>query len=1025
MPWLERPWHQGGIGLHGVNQAGDLRTFGCRTGHDHVGIGSKVAAISRVPVPGRQEWWETRRVVADGLRALPTLVGRAHEVDAITEVVGGAARGEAMTLLVRGEAGIGKTSLLRDACSRAAGSTEVVWVSCLPLSSLVVPFGPLLTTLRRQGSHGEVPLAALRHAHGEAPLAFDAWLDELCEQRPVVLVVDDVQWADQSTLDVLLFVLAGPEQRRLSLLLSVRHGEEGPLLSGWLPNVRRLPRVRELHLRRLDRVGVQEQLAALLGRSPRQSLVDQVHARAGGNPYLTELLVRGLNADASSVPAGMPTELRDAVTRTWQRLTPKAQALTHLMAINGHPEQGQGLMLLAHQAGVAGADIPLLREAVDAGVVEARSDGTYWFAHPLLAEVLQQDMLREEKQAVHAALAEAIHFAHPDEGALDVDTAVALADHHAGAGHDQEAFRWALIASEVVARSGGAAEALRLLRRAVGLWPGPSATGLSRLELLLRVQSAAERCGDLSAEMKTVLELLELVDAGTEQLLTCRLLLRKIDLEYEMSLEPAGPNDADARKAVLLSAAHPGSPEHAIAVARLAGQELWEGTPTGPRRAEEAVLLAKRTGSPKALAHALVSRVMARVFAGESDALEDALAAEVAALEAGDFVVYVRAVAQATNCIDTGTTNPQVVEHLADRREHLVALAAPHRFVAMLCAQEAYNLLMRGEWRASVSRLRIAMGSTPGPRADGIARLTAALLDTRQGRWRQAEEHLARAVEIPGSNYEAFGYHAICAELAIARGDSRTGLDAAMAGVNSPHANLLEHLLPLAARALANQAQALRDRGQDPEPVLAAVRELQTEYPKTLVEIGPGSAYAAEVKAMQAMYEAELARANNPSEASADWQRAAEASAAAALAWDEAYCWWRAADAAFRSTTTGGTARTFLRQAHRLAAELAATPLVNEIAALAQEARVDLSPTDSAQPDPSTTLLQLTQREQQILDLVVAGRTYVEIARELFISEKTVSSHISNMLRKTDTSSRIELAQLARRVSATPTEEVV
>jgi DNA-binding CsgD family transcriptional regulator len=868
-------------------------------------------------------------------------------------------------------------------------------------------------------------LAALQDAHGEAPLAFDAWLDDVCEQRPVVLVVDDVQWADQSTLDVLLYVLAGPEQRRLSVLLSVRHGEEGPLLPGWLPNVRRLPRVGELHVERLDRVGVQEQLAALLGRSPRQSLVDQVDARSGGNPYLTELLVRGLTADASSVPAGMPTELRDAVTRTWQRLTPKAQALTHLMAINGHPLKGEGLMLLAHQAGVAGADVPLLREVVDAGVVEARSDDTYWFAHPLLPEVLQQDLLREERQAVHAALAEAIHSAHLDENALDVDTAVALADHHAGAGHDQEAFRWAVIASEVAARSGGAAEALRLLRRAVGLWPGSSATRLSKVELLLRVQSAAERCGDLSAEMNTIVELLELVDAGAEPLLTCRLLLRIIDLEYEMSLEPDGPNDADARQAVLLSAAHPGSPEHAIAVARLAGQELWEGMPAGPRRAEEAVLLARRSGSPRALAHALVSRVIARVFAGESDALEDALAAEAAAIEARDYVVYVRAVAQAANCIDIGTTNPKVVEHLAERRERLVALAAPHRFVAMLCAQEAYNLLMCGEWRACVSRLRVAMGSTPGPRADGIARLTAALLDTRQGRWRQAEEHLARAVEIPGSNYEAFGYHAIRAELAIARGHSRTGFDAAMAGVNSPHAALLEHLLPLAARALANEAQALRDRGQDPEPVLAAVRELQTEYPRTLVEVGPGLAYAAEVKAMQAMYEAELARANNRSKASADWQRAAEASAEAGLAWDQAYCWWRAAEAAFQGTTTGGTARTSLRRAHRLAAELEATPLFDEIAALAQEARVNLYPTHSAQPDTSTTLPQLTQREQQILDLVVAGRTYAEIAHELFISEKTVSSHISNMLRKTNTSSRIELAQLARRVSSKPTEEDV
>ena len=959
----------------------------------------------------------------DGLRELPTVVGRDYEIDVITGVVAWAARGEASTLLVRGEAGVGKTSLLREGCSRASGPPEVIWVSCLPLSSLAVPFGPLISTLRRQGTQGKLPLDALQNAPGQAPSAFDAWLDEVCEQRPVVLVVDDLQWADQSTLDVLLFVLAGPEQRRLSLLLSVRHGEEGPLLPGWLANVRRLPRFRELHVQRLDRLGVQEQLAALLGRSPRQSLVDQVHTRTGGNAYLTELLVRGLNADASSVPAGMPNELRDAVTRTWQRLTPTAQALTHLMAINGHPQSGESLMRLAHQTAVAGVDVSVLREVVDARVVEARADGTYWFAHPLLPEVLQQDLLREEKQEVHAALAEAIHSAHPDEDALDVDTAVALADHHAGAGHDQEAFRWAVIASEAAARSGGAAEALRLLHRAVGLWPGPSSTPLSKVELLLRVQSAAERCGDLSAELDTILELLELVDRDAEQLLCCQILLRFIYLEYEIGLQPAIPDAA--RQAVLLSAAYPDSPEHAIAVARLAGQELWEGVPGGSSRAEEALRLARNTGSPKALAHALISRAMARTLTGEPDALEDALAAEAAATEAGDFVMYVRAVTWATNCIDIGTTNSEVVAHLAKGRERLVAMGAPHRFVAMLCAQEAFDLLMRGEWRACAARLRIAIGSAPGPRADVGARLTAALLDTRQGRWHQAEEHLARAVEVSGSDYANRGYHAIRAELAIAKGDSRMGFDTAMAGVNLTHANLLEHLLPLAARALANEAQAVRDRGQDPEPVLAAVRELHAEYPKIPLEVGPGPAHAAGVIAMQAMYEAELARANHRSAVTASWQRAAEASAEASLAWDEAYCWWRAADAAFRSAVTSETSRTFLRRAHRLAAELAATPLLNEISALAQEARVSLSPSPSAQTGTSTPLPQLTQREKQILDLVVAGLTYAEIAHELFISEKTVSAHISHMLRKTDTSSRIELAQLARRVSGTTTDAVV
>jgi predicted ATPase len=130
----------------------------------------------------------------------------------------------------------------------------------------------------------------------DAPIEFDDWLTGICRRRSVVLVVDDVHWADQSTLDVLMYVLAGRADRRLAVLVTIRSGEvtENHPLRRWLADVRRLPGVSELRLDRLDRPATAEQLAGLLGGPPHESLVDQVYARTDGNAYLTTLLARGL-----------------------------------------------------------------------------------------------------------------------------------------------------------------------------------------------------------------------------------------------------------------------------------------------------------------------------------------------------------------------------------------------------------------------------------------------------------------------------------------------------------------------------------------------------------------------------------------------------------------------------------------------------------------------------------------------------------------------------------------------------------
>ena len=837
--------------------------------------------------------------------------------------------------------------------------------------------------------------------------------------------MDDVHWADQSTLDVLMYVLAGLADRRLAVLATIRSGEvtENHPLRRWLADVRRLPGVGELRLDRLDRAATAEQLAGLLGGPPHETLVDQVYARTDGNAYLTALLARGLPPDARSLPAGLPTELRDAATRAWLSLSSPAQALTRLIAVAGRPQRSDQLGKLAARTGVNGDVVPLLREAVDGAVLQVGAAGTYWFVHPLLAEVLEAGLLPEERRALHEAFVDALAGYSVSPDAIDLELVVELADHHYRAGHREEAYRWALLGAKAAARVGGAQEMLRLLRRAFDLWPDVPHAEPSRLDLLQRIRQAAEQSGAHEAELTAVDDLLALTDRGRDPLTAAELLVRRMILRLSTGREFAGL--ADVREAVRLSSSNPDSWQYALAVAELADVELWHDVPFGPSRAEQAVQLARACGSKKVLAYALTARVMAQVMTLDDEALPDAQAdsqeAQAAAAEVRDFWAYGHATLWAANCID-GPVSRSRIEVVRRGREALISLGAPHTYVSLLAADEAGGLLLLGDWRACAERLRFALGAAPGPMAAAQIRLTAALLAGWQGRPAEAKAHLARVEELfaEQSGFLAFPIDAVHAEVALVAGDTEGAITAAMAGVEGEGVppTFCERLLPLAARAAADGAQTCRDRGEDTGPALARLSSLHDRYPDVIAdggEAGPGRMYPLQLRAMQAWYDAEVLRGQADSRAATAWRQAAHACRDGELAWDEAYARRRGAEALLHDRATRQDGVDELRRAHELATDLDALPLLAELEALARTARVPLADPRSIPAATATGIPGLTAREREILAHLVAGRTYGEIARELVISEKTVSVHVSNLLHKTGTANRVELAGLARR----------
>jgi hypothetical protein len=647
-------------------------------------------------------------------------------------------------------------------------------------------------------------------------------------------------------------------------------------------------------------------------------------------------------------------------------------------------------------------------------VLDVGTDGRYWFTHPLLAEVLEEGLLPEEQRARHAAFAATLEPAAAEE--VDVEQAVALADHHYQAGHREQAYRWALLGSAAADAAGGSKEMLRLLRRALDLHAEVPGAGVTRLDLLDRIRSAAERTGEHEEELAAIEDTLAVLDRERQTLLASELLVRRMYLRDETGRDFASL--ADATEAVDLSAGHPDSAEHALAVANFAMVEMLHDLPSGRARADEAVDLAVACGSTRALTYALSARVGARWgIPPAGTGVADAERAQAAAAEVCDYWAFTWAVIRA--CDDMDGPSRATTEYLRRSRERLTLLGGPHTYVAKLSAIEALGLLLLGDWRGCLERLRIVLGSTPGPWPDMFARLTSALLACWQGRWGEAQAHLTRAeelfAELPRNAFCPFA--AVQAELAVAGGDTERAVAAALAGVQVEGGppTLAERLIPLAARAIADEVQNRRDRGDDPAPAVARLLDLQRRFPKVVAEEQVGPVYQAQVRAMQALYDAELLRGQRDPAAGAAWRRAAEACIEGELRWDEAYAQWRSAQTMLADRSTRDEAVTTLRRAHQLAVYLQASPLLVDIEALARTAAVVLDRAAVGPFSATAALLPGLTPGTGGCSHVVDGLAYRQIARGMVINKKPSASTPTCYARPA--SNRIELAGLVRRLA--------
>ena len=995
----------------------------------------------------------------------PRLIGRETELAAILHALDGSAAGAPVHQLIAGEAGVGKTRLVSEAASIAtARGMRVLVGGCADIGDGGVPYGPIVEALRSlvreldsetlDGIVGasrrdlarlvpslspDIPLDDGAQSQALQARLLDALLgliQRLAEAAPVVLVVEDLHWADPATRDTIAFLARNLRSDRAILVATFRADElhrRHPLLP-WLAELERSGRVERLVVERLDAARTRQLLAAILDAPPDSELVERIHARSEGNPFfIEELLMAGQDGAANR----MPPTLREILMTRIVALPEQTQAVIGVAAVAGRRVDHD---LLARVAAMDEADLlEALRSAVGNQVLVTGSAmdheaGDYAFRHALLQEAAYDDLLPGERQRLHRAFAEALSERGEGTGAVAAGHWAELAYHWSSARDDRRAFEASLLAGEAATRTYAFADARRHHERALELWStidDPSSlAGIDLVELLHRAATVAWLAGDprraVALRRQAIAALGpddDLIRVGTMLEQLGRSLWNNGDAQEALEA---------AESAVAIMPAEPPTPERARVLSGY-GQMLMVLDRWSESQAicEQAVAMARRTGTRQAEGHALNTLGLDLAAVGRCG---EAISSLEKAIEIGREVAnpddigraYVNLAEATLYCGDVRGALDVVHRGIVASDE--VGLGRTYgRYIRDQGVQIAFDI---GKWDEGVRLAEESLefvGSSRLERVHTIARWAPLLVARGDAR---APEYLAELRTLmdgyPVEMQFNGPYRESQAEAALWNGDPdaaldliRTGLAEVENGRGRWYHRRLFRVAFRAAAEVADVARARRDHDREREAIEIG-SEIWTSLEPLIPTIRASESEAAveQADAELATIAAERSRINGE-RASSSWRDAAARWRARENPYLRAYCLWRDAEALLGDGDRP-TASTVLAEAHAIATMLEARPLSAAIESLATRARLDLAARDRTpviEPAaPAADPFGLTRRERDVLPLLVKGRTNRQIADELFISENTAGVHVSNILGKLGASTRTEAAGIAAKL---------
>jgi DNA-binding CsgD family transcriptional regulator len=990
-----------------------------------------------------------------------SFVGRHSELKAMTAAVMGASSGRPVLTVLVGEAGVGKTRLIGEVrrLAEAAGGL-VITGGCVPLGSGSVPFAPLREAMRdlaatrseqqldallgtaRQELSFLVP--ALGRASAPAPSGpnqqqgriYELILgvfERLARERPTVLVLEDLHWADRSTLGLLTFLIRNVREPALRLVGTLRSDEvdrRHPLY-GFLAEAGRSDRVARVELPRFDRAETLELLAGILGSDPPAALADDVYRRSGGNAFFAEELIA-----AEAAAQDLPATLREVLLTRVGRLPDAAQRLLRIVAAAGRSVSGRRLADVARISEDRLAST--LREAIAQHVIVIEAGGQgedrYVFRHALVQEAIERELLISERRSLHAAFAHSLaeHPANPPDAGADAE----LAYHWFEAGDLHRAFAASVAAARSAERAYAFAEAQDAYTRALKLWdqvPDAVTAEFDRIGLMERAAAAAAA----TQSSEAAVEFIRLaIEAAAEDPIRTGVLYERLG-RYSFLAADTPQADAAYREAVRLVPTHPPSVERARVTAGLA-QYLM-----GARNAEaialcgEAIAVAQAVGATEIEANALVTRAGCRVGTGDlAGAVDDATRGYELARQLPGSIEAPRALKYLSNAHYSAGRTQLGVDTAARGFEEAERLGLARSDGVPILTTLASHLFGTGDWD-EVDRVlrrvdRIGVSGWPAL----LYHMTRAQLDVLRGDLDAAARSVAASWRIAEADVEGeFTVNVLAnrAQLAIAQGESarvRRIVDEGLASLRERDqwSGPLQLTHCLAIRAEADGAAQARRRGrsQDEQDAIASAASHLEQLRSVAAAIPPDHWERGEVAAWMTLAEAEFGRAQGR-EDPVVWEAAADASARPRqVNFFEGYARWRAGAGflARRGADARAAAKEQLSRALEIARALKAAPLRADIERVAARAHLSLTDTKGAKGPAATVAggFELTRRELEVLQLVAAGHSNREIGDALFIAEKTAGVHVSNVLGKLGVARRTEAVAVARQRGLLPSE---
>jgi DNA-binding CsgD family transcriptional regulator len=930
--------------------------------------------------------------------------GRVAEVGIAMEAFSRASRGQSQTLLITGEAGIGKTRFLEELTTRISTETcaQLRIGAAVPLIGPTFPYGPFTAALRDLADWLPPDDESAHHSTRDCLTArchlFErvlALLADLAAHTPFVLVLEDLQWADGSTRDLLTFLAVRLRAEHVLLAATIREEDLTHDALRWLAELGRRPRVTRLRLGRLADGDIGELVTGLLPEPHHRHEAEAVVRAADGNPLYARELAR---AEAHRSPAS----IAETVLARVSGLDPAVQAVVHQLSV---ADEGMSHDLLAATVPLPEPDLlAATRRSVSLRLFVATGD-VYTFAHTLTGRILYDHLLPGERRLLHRRLADAL----AERGGADP---AVLSHHWYRAGRHDRAATAALVAARAAMAAHAYPEAHSLYALVVELaawlpeW-GPGILG--------DAARAASLAGDPRRATTYAAQALALsaTDAVTDR---AQQLERLARYHWECGDLGASVEAAD-RAADLLDGGPPSALHARVQVALARGMLLRGALDEALAHTRRAVQYARQVGARAEEAHAQATYGIIRARQGDLDAGLDALKESAAlARKAGDVEEVLRSAGDHMYLLCRAGRFAEALDVAREGDRTARALGVPATYTAALNSNTAAVLVTTGRWDEADSFIaESADGQPPANTAHHLELLRLELAVAR-GEHEEAARLAARLAAVREDPRLIGTLCACLAELALAADDPDTAAEEVARGLAAlDDCALAEEGI----RLLALGARIEADLALHPTPARAGRQDAR---PRT-----PAADYARRARAIVQQYGAqpavaafgELAAAEHARADRADhratWRAVADAWKTAQQPYREAYARLREAESAIRAGRRQQAARA-LAACEGLARPLRAAPMLK----LAEQAARGARLVETLDPDPgmapAKAEFDLTRREAQVLGLLSAGESNRQIAHTLFISDRTVAVHVSHILGKLGARNRTEAAAVGVRL---------